>query len=128
MYKGIESILIGSEKPKALADFYKEKVGLNQTAAFVMGEGEEENAFSFEMDGTSINILEHSEVKGKNSDQSRIMFNIEVDQPIEEVVKKLDENGVKKVTDTYHVEGYGHVATFEDLDGNYFQIVQVRDL
>lgn len=53
------------------------------------------------------------------------MFNLETDN-IEEEVKKLDKAGVKKVQDTYHMENYGHIATFEDVDGNYFQLVQVR--
>jgi len=30
------------------------------------------------------------------------------------------------VQDTYHIEGYGYISTFEDVDGNYFQLVQVR--
>jgi len=38
----------------------------------------------------------------------------------------LKKAGVKVVAEIYHVEGYGWLATFEDLDGNYFQLVQVR--
>lgn len=53
------------------------------------------------------------------------MLNIEVDDE-EKEVKRLKDAGVKMVADIYHVEGYGHIATFEDVDGNYFQFVQVR--
>ena len=41
----------------------------------------------------------------------------------EKVVKK---NKGKLVADIYHVEDYGKIATFEDIDGNYFQLAQVR--
>jgi len=53
------------------------------------------------------------------------MFNLEVED-IESEVARLDKAGVKKVQDTYHMEGYGWIATYEDPDGNYFQLVQVK--
>ena len=54
-----------------------------------------------------------------------MIFNLEV-YDIEKEVKRLKKNGVKLVKDIYHVEGYGCIATFEDIGGNYFQTVQVR--
>jgi len=63
--------------------------------------------------------------KGKNKNPERIIFNIEVDD-IEKEAKRLKEAKVMLVQDTYHIEGYGYIATFEDIDGNYFQLVQVR--
>jgi len=41
-------------------------------------------------------------------------------------VERLEKVGVKKIQDIYHVEGYGYIATFEDIDGNYFQLVQTK--
>lgn len=75
--------------------------------------------------GPSLYILDHSKVKGKNSQPERIIFNLEVDE-IKKEVKRLVKAGVKQTQDTYHVEGYGWISTFEDADGNYFQLVQVR--
>ena len=124
MIKGIESILIGTRSAKKLADFYENKVGLKLTFEGVMGETEE--VYSFEMKGASLNILDHSKVKGSNKNPQRIIFNLEVDI-IEKEVKRLGKAGVKKVKDTYHVEGYGKIATFEDIDGNYFQLVQIKE-
>ncbi|MBI2022412.1 hypothetical protein HYS97_00990 [Candidatus Daviesbacteria bacterium] len=128
MIKFLEGILIGSENAKALAEFYREKVGLKQTNEFEMGEGDEAtNGFEFSFDlGPGFYIMDHSEVKGKNPNSDRIILNFEVDD-IEAEVKKLDETGVKKVKDIYHVEDYGHIATFEDVDGNYFQLVKTRE-
>lgn len=126
MFRGIESISIGSENASTLADFYKEKVGLELSSEAEMGENGEK-VFMFEFkEGAGLNIMDHSEVKGKNSNPQRLLINLEV-KDIEEAIKKLDGAGVKKIQDQYHIEGYGWVATYEDPDGNYFQLVQVRD-
>ena len=124
MIKGIESILIGSENAKVLADFYKEKVGLELTNEMEMGEGGEKG-FEFALSGCGLYIMDHSDVKGKSSQPQRVMFNLEVDD-IEKEVQRLKDTGAKVVADTYHLEGYGYIATFEDVDGNYFQLVQVK--
>lgn len=124
MIKGVDSVLISSENPKALADFYKNTVGLNQTDEFEYGE-KGEAGFMFKVGRSGLTILPHDQVKGKNPNPARIMLNIEVDDE-EAEVKRLKDAGVKVVADIYHVEGYGYIATFEDPDGNYFQFVQVR--
>jgi len=122
--KGIESILLFSENPKKLADFYREKVGLKMTLEAEVGDGEDFFGFEFE-GGPGLYIMHHSKVKGSSKEPERIMFNLEVDD-IEEEVKKLDEAGVKKIQEIYHMESYGYIATFEDTDGNYFQLVQIK--
>ncbi|MCM8782701.1 MAG: VOC family protein [Candidatus Omnitrophica bacterium] len=125
MIRSLESLTLFSGNARNLAEFYKEKVGLEIiTEAEIGDEGEE----LFELDtkeGSGLYIVDHSEVKGKNQEPSRIIFNLEVSD-IEEDVKRLEEAGVKKIQDIYHIENYGYIATFEDLDGNYFQLVQVR--
>lgn len=124
MIKKVEAINISSENAKNLADFYKNKVGLKQTMEFEMDE-EGEAGFAFEMEGCGIYILDHSKIKGKSNQPERIMFNLEVDN-IETEVKRLKDQGVKLIQDIYHVEEYGQIATFEDIDGNFFQLVQTR--
>lgn len=125
MIKGIEGILLGSENAKRLADFYKNKVGLKVTMEAEMGE-KDQALFIFGMKGCGLYIIDHSKVKGKNKNPDRFIFNLEVDN-IEKEVKKLDDTKVKKIQDIYHVEDYGRIATFEDIDGNYFQLVQVKE-
>lgn len=125
MIKGIEAILLGSVNATKLAKFYREVVGLKQTMEFEMGE-KGEKGFAFDMDGTSLFINDHSEVKDKNTNPGRMIINFEVDD-IEKEVKRLDGKRVKKKQDIYHVEGYGLIATFIDPDGNFFQLVQVRE-
>ncbi|MBI2599840.1 VOC family protein [Candidatus Daviesbacteria bacterium] len=124
MIRGIESILLFSEDPQALAHFYQHKVGLSLTENMEIGEQAEEG-FEFAMENTSLYIMKHSEVKGKNNQPERIMFNIEVDD-IEKEADRLVKEGVKQIEPIYHMQGYGLISTFEDIDGNYFQIVQVK--
>lgn len=122
MIKALDGILLSSEDSQKLSDFYKEKVGLKCTMEFEMGEKGEK---VFEFADVKLYVNQHSEVHGKNKEPERFIINLETDD-IEKEVEKLDKAGVKKIKDTYHVEGYGLVATYQDVDGNYFQIVQVR--
>ncbi len=125
MIRGLESILLSSENAKKLAAFYKDTVGLPVTLEAAMGE-HDDNLYGFEMkQGSGMYIMDHSKVKGRNKGPERYLINFEVDD-IEKEVKRLTHAKVKLVQDIYHVENYGHVATFEDVDGNYFQFVQVR--
>ena len=125
MVRGIEGINVFSEDAKTLAKFYEEKVGLKPTIEAEMGEaGEELYGFEFGQ-ASNLYIIDHSDVKGKNKEPHRLLINLEVDK-IDPEVEKLDKAGVKKIQDTYHIEGYGYIATFEDADGNYFQLVQVK--
>ena len=125
MIRGLESVILFSENAKGLAAFYHEKVGLKAGIEAEMGEAGEE-MYEFVLgEGPNLYIVDHSAVKGKSKEPQRSLFNLEVDN-IGDEVKRLDEAGIKKVADTYHVEGYGYIATFEDSDGNYFQLAQVK--
>jgi len=125
MIKGLESLNLFTENAKKLAEFYKSKVGLKITFEGVMGENNEA-VYELKLGkGPNLYILDHTKVKGKNSQPDRIIFNLEVDE-IKKEVKRLVKAGVKQTQDIYHVEGYGWISTFEDVDGNYFQLVQVR--
>ena|SRR3989344_8240090 len=124
MIKGIESVLLSSESAKKLAEFYREVVGLEQGEVVEMGENNEEG-YEFKTGTVGIFIMDHSGIKGKNTQGARVMFNLEVDD-IEKEVERVKGAGAKVITETYHLEGYGYIATFEDVDGNYFQFVQVK--
>src|SRR3989344_1162888 len=118
MIRALESILISSSNAKALAKFYKEVVGLKQNSEMEMGD-KGEKAYEFELPGAGVVVMDHSDIKGKNPQGARIMFNLEVDD-IEKEFERVKKEGVKVVQEVYHIEGYGLIATFEDIDGNYF--------
>lgn len=108
------SLLIFSENPKPLADFYK-KV-FNTKPVWEM-----EGYTTFEVGQGYITIGPHSEVHGDNKDSARIMFNLETKDVVKEFarIKKLGTKVIKEATE----EPDGTIATFEDPEGNYFQLV-----
>ena len=122
MVKRLDGVLLSSGNTKKLAEFYREVVGLKQTVEFEMGE-KGESGYMFEE--VQLYINPHSEVKGKNKNPQRYMLNFEVDD-IEKEFEKLKKKGAKVIQKIYHIEDYGQIATFEDVDGNFFQLVQVR--
>lgn len=123
MIKALDGVLLSSADTKKLADFYQNVVGLSQTNEWEMGE---ERQSGFEFADVKLFINPHDKVKGENKHPERYMLNFEVDD-IEKEVEKIKEKGAKQVQDIYHVEGYGLISTFEDVDGNYFQLVQVKE-
>lgn len=124
MIKGLEAVLLSSENAKKLAKFYREVVGLKMGEVMEIGDKGEE-AYDFELKGANLYIMDHSDIKGKSKQPARVMFNLEVSD-IEKEVARMKRVKVKPVQDIYHVQGYGLIATFADVDGNYFQFVQVR--
>jgi len=124
MIRKIDGILLSSPNAKKLAAFYTDKVGVKFQSEWEMGKGE--NVFVANWKGGSdFVVMDHNKVKGKSTQPERYMLNFEVDN-IEKEFKRVKKNGVKVISPIYHIESYGHVATFEDIDGNFFQLVQVR--
>ncbi|OGD93192.1 hypothetical protein A2697_01425 [Candidatus Curtissbacteria bacterium RIFCSPHIGHO2_01_FULL_41_44] len=125
MIKGMESLTLFSESAKNLAAFYRDIVGIKIGLEAEMGEKGEE-LYELKLGkGPNLYVIDHSKVKGKNTNPDRIIFNLEVDD-IKKEVARLKKAKVKQIQDTYHIEGYGWISTFEDIDGNYFQFVQIR--
>lgn len=125
MIRGLESVLIGSPSAKKLAYWYRDIVGLKITLEAEMGDKGEEAYDLAVGKGPGLYIVDHSKVKGKSKNPERVIINFEVDE-IKKEVARLKKAKVKQVQDVYHIEGYGWVSTFEDMDGNYFQFVQVK--
>lgn len=113
----LNSILLGSENPKKLIEFYQ-KV-LDRESAW--GDGE---WGGFEVGNCFLTIGPHSEVKGKNHEPGRILFNFETSD-VESEFDRIKKLGVKVVAPPYHPEQESGmmIATFSDPDGNYFQLM-----
>jgi len=120
----MEAVLLSTNNAKKLAAFYRDVVGFKQRMVFEMGKKSEEG-YDFDLGGTSLYVLYHSKVKGKCKEPARVMFNLEVDD-LEKEVARLKKAGAKLIADIYHVEDYGYIATFADVDGNYFQLVKTK--
>ncbi|HUD18975.1 MAG TPA: VOC family protein [Patescibacteria group bacterium] len=110
------SLLIFSENPGKLAEFYKK--------VFNVDPGWKQGEYSGFQVGTGfVMVGPHDKVKGKNKNPERMMFNVET-KNVEEEFKRIKATGAKVVAAPYHPGESSEMtlATFEDPDGNYFQL------
>lgn len=113
----LNSIILFSENPEELVDFYK-KV-LNDDVGWEGGDFK-----GFKVGVGFLTIGPHDKVRGKNLNPERIIFNLETED-VEREYERLVDIGVKVIAKPYSPgeDGDMMIATFEDIDGNYFQLV-----
>ena len=116
----LNSILIGSDDPKGLRDYYSKVFG---TPAF-----EDGDFAGWQIGNGFVSVGSHDQIKGKNRDPGRILWNIE-SSDVKADFEKLKANGATVVQEPYKPEGSTEmpgemwVATFSDPDNNYFQLM-----
>ncbi|MGH2451786.1 MAG: VOC family protein [Candidatus Limnocylindria bacterium] len=113
----LNSVLLGSEDPKRLTDYY--------TKLFGKPAMEDGGYAGWQIGGGWITVGPHSEVKGTNTSPGRLILNIE-STDVKGDFAKLKAAGAKVVREPYTMEGWppdASVATLADPDGNYFQLV-----
>ena len=112
------SILIGSEDPQRLADFYTKLFGepaWNQGGyiGWLIGSG-------------AITVGPHDQVSGKNPNPGRIIWNIE-SADVKGDFEHFKAAGATVIKDPYEPgesdDDDGLIATFADPDDNYFQLM-----
>jgi len=112
----LNSIMIGSEDPRRLADYY----------ASLFGKPVMEDAdFKGWQIGTGfVSVGPHDQVKGKNAHPGRVIWNIETSD-VKGDFERLKAAGGTVVQEPYQPEGAPEmwVATFSDPDDNYFQLM-----
>ena len=112
----LNSVMIGTKQPEALAAFYEKVVG--KPADMV----DRENGFhGWQVGSAYLSVLDHSEMAGGTKDPGRIMFNFETTQ-VREEFERIRAAGATVIREPYEMGG-GWVATLADPDGNYFQLV-----
>ena len=109
------SILIGSDDPQRLAEYYTKLFG--------------EPGFTYEgytgwMLGSGfVTIGPHTEVHGKNQQPGRLIWNLE-SEDVPADFDRLKAAGAFVVREPYEFGGSGDwIATLADPDDNYFQLV-----
>ena len=126
MFKKISTILIWSENWKALAEWYEKTLDL-KIVDEINHPQDTGRRFEFPEGGTWLWIGQHSEVKGKSADPCRIMFNINVDS-VQKSYEHLLSKGVKFIATPFKAPTFDkYFATFEDLDGNYVQLIGPKE-
>jgi predicted enzyme related to lactoylglutathione lyase len=116
----LNSVLIGSEDPDQLVAYY--------TKLFGEPTWSESGGYTgWAMGSGALTLGPHDEVKGKNPQPGRVIWNLETpDVPGE--FERLRGAGATVVREPYHPgEGdeawEGWIATFADPDDNYFQLM-----
>lgn len=113
----LSGILIGSEDPAKLVEFYEK--------LFDSKPGWEGGDFKgWEVGNGYLTIGPHDKVKGQSKEPERQMMGFETDDVTGEF-DRIKELGAKVIAEPYQpgeAEGMW-IATFADPDGNYFQIM-----
>jgi len=112
----LNSVMIGTKQPKALATFYEKVIG--KPADMVDSEN---GFFGWQVGSGYLSVLEHSEMGGKTKDPGRVMLNFETAQ-VKEEFERIKALGAVVIREPYEMEG-GWIATLADPDGNYFQLM-----
>ena len=110
------SILIGSDDPKRLVDYYTKLFGQP---------GMEDGDYTGWLLGSGfVSIGPHSEVTGQNPQPGRLIWNIETPD-VEGEFARMKAAGAIVVREPYGFEGYpdSRIATLADPDDNYFQLM-----
>jgi predicted enzyme related to lactoylglutathione lyase len=110
------SILIGSEDPKRLADFY--------TKLFGKPSWDEGGYTGWQVGSGAVTVGPHDQVKGRNAQPGRVIWNIE-SPDVKADFERFKAAGAKVIRDPYSPdqEPNGLIATFADPDDNYFQLM-----
>lgn len=112
----LNSVMVGTKQPKALATFYEKLFGKPPDMA-----DEEHGFWGWQVEGGYFSVLAHSGMDGKAKDPGRVMFNFESSQVKDEFARIKALGGVV-IKEPYEMGG-GWIATMADPDGNYFQLV-----
>ena len=113
-------ILIGSEDPQRLTDYYRKLFG---------EPGWDDGGYTGWMIGSGgITVGPHSEVNGKNAHPGRIIWNI-TSEDVQGDFERFKAAGAIVIREPYDFEEApgSWIATFADPDDNYFQLMSPMD-
>ena len=110
------SILIGSEDPQRLSDYY--------TSLFGKPSWEGGDFKAWQVGTGWLSVGPHDQVKGKNAQPGRLIWNIE-SSDVKGDFDALVTAGASVVQEPYRPDAEQEmwIATFSDPDDNYFQLV-----
>ena len=116
----ISGVLIGSENPERLKEYY--------TKLFGKPTWEDNTYFGWQFGEGGVTFGPHDQVKGKNREPGRIIWNLETPD-VKGEFAKLKAAGATVVKEPYDPgEDSGTtITTFSDPDNNYFQLMSPMD-
>ena len=110
------SILIGSEDPKRLTDYYAKLFG---APAFDQG-----GYTGWQIGSGWVTVGPHDQVSGRNAQPGRLIWNIETPD-VKAEFERFKAAGATVVREPYSMDESdpGLIATLADPDDNYFQLM-----
>ncbi len=113
----LNSLLLSSEEPKKLVDFYRRVLALEP-------KWQEEEYTGFETGTGALVIGPHSKVHGQSKNPERIIFNFETTD-VKGEFERMKGLGAEVIAEPYSMgeDQDFLIATLADPDGNYFQLV-----
>ncbi len=111
------SVLIFSEDPRRLADFYRRILQKNP-------DWSEEGYYGFKAGSGVIMFGPHDKVHGRSANPERVLLNFET-RNVKEEFERIRKLGAAVVAEPYSPDEDAKmlIATFSDPDNNYFQLV-----
>jgi predicted enzyme related to lactoylglutathione lyase len=114
----LNGILIGSEDPKRLSEYFTKLFG---------APGWDEGGYTgWQIGSGGVTVGPHDQVKGKNTEPGRVIWNIEAPD-VKGEFDRLKAAGATVVREPYQPDVSGvsqmWIATFSDPDDNYFQLM-----
>ena len=112
----LNSILIGTEDPQRLVDYYAKLFGEPNWS---------EGGFTgWQLGSGSVTIGAHDQVTGRNAHPGRLIWNIE-SADVRGDFERFKAAGATVVAEPYGADQAqeGLIATFADPDDNYFQLM-----
>ena len=118
------SILIGSEDPARLVEYYTRLFGEP-----AMSEG---GYTGWQLGSGFVTVGPHDQVKGKNAAPGRILWNIQ-SEDVQGDFERLKAAGATVIAEPYGFDGIedaegASIATFADPDDNYFQLMSPMEM
>jgi predicted enzyme related to lactoylglutathione lyase len=112
----LNSILIGSEDPRRLVEYYTRLLGTPTM--------EDGGYTGWQLGSGWLTIGPHDQVHGKNAHPGRIIWNVETDD-VRGHYERFTAAGATVVQEPYNPGGPPEslIATFADPDDNYFQLM-----
>jgi predicted enzyme related to lactoylglutathione lyase len=119
MSLNLNSIMLNSDDPKKLADFYTKVLGRPNPD----WSDEANGWFGWQVADGGLAIGPHSEVKGTSKEPARVMLNFET-ADVQDEFERIRDAGAQVVAEPYGPGGAEGMlmCTFADPDGNYFQL------
>ncbi len=117
----LNNILIGSEDPQRLVEYYTKLFG-------EPGMAEEGGYTGWQIGTGTVTVGPHDQVKGRNAHPGRIIWNVETPE-VKSEFERMKAAGAIVVAEPYSFEGYPDmwIATLADPDDNYFQLMTPFD-